>query len=130
MLLAGEESIRLLIKEPSQQLIDFIQAHSEDEDKILSGIPRFEIPKSDFEGQVLREMRAVMRENAPKIAEHTSEELMTWTVFLELYQSLDNFEYPHKDKLLEFIKYFFLDHLLSKDQVMINFLAFKEHLLR
>lgn len=48
---------------------------------------------------------------------------------MEIYKSLENFEYPHKDKLLEFIKYFFLDHIVSKNLVLLNFLAFKDHLL-
>jgi hypothetical protein len=49
MLLSGEESLRMLIKEPSAQLIEFIQANFDNEDALLAGIPRFEIPKSDFE---------------------------------------------------------------------------------
>lgn len=53
---------------------------------------------------------------------------MSWTDFLEFYANMDNFEYPHKDKLLEFIKYFFLDHIVSKDLLLINYQAFKEHL--
>jgi len=35
-----------------------------DEDAILAAIPRFEMPKTDFETQVLREMRIVMKDNA------------------------------------------------------------------
>ena len=67
------------------------------------------MPKSDFESQVLREMRIVLRENFEKIGEKTKEELLPFTEFETFYNGLDNFEYPHKDKLLEFIKYFFLD---------------------
>ena len=40
---------------------------------------------------------------------------MEWSDFEKFYDTLDNFEYPHKDKLLDFIKYFFLDHIESKD---------------
>jgi len=64
MLLAGEESLRMLIKEPSEQLLEFIQTNFQNEDALLAGIPRFEVPKSDFESQVLREMRIVLRDNA------------------------------------------------------------------
>jgi hypothetical protein len=95
----------------------------------LSAIPRFEMPKTDFETQVLREMRVVLRENAEKIAARTKEECMGWEEFEVLYNSLENFEYPHKDKLLEFIKYFFLDHILSESEVIVNFAAFRDHLL-
>ena len=61
MMLAGEESLRMLIREPSSKLINFIKANLLDEYYILSFIPRFEMPKSDFESQVLREMRIVLR---------------------------------------------------------------------
>ncbi len=64
MMLAGDDSLRMLIKEPSEQLLEFIRANMHDEDALLAGIPRFELPKSDFESQVLREMRVVLRENA------------------------------------------------------------------
>lgn len=40
--------------------------------------------------------------------------------FEEIYGKLENFEYPHKDKLLEFIKYFFLDHIVSDKEIIIN----------
>jgi len=128
-MLAGEESLRMLIRRPSDQLIDFIKANLEDEDAILSAIPRFEMPKTDFETQVLREMRVVLRENAEKIAAKPKEECMKWEDFEILYAGLDNFEYPHKDKLLEFIKYFFLDHILSEKEVYLNFAALQDHLL-
>ena len=49
MMLAGEDSIKMLIKEPSEQLLDFIRANLHDEDALLSKIPRYEIPKVDFE---------------------------------------------------------------------------------
>ena len=49
MMLAGEESLRMLIREPSSKLINFIKANLLDEDYILSFIPRFEMPKADFE---------------------------------------------------------------------------------
>lgn len=49
MMLAGEESLRMLIREPSEKLINFIKAHLNDEDALLAGIPRFEMPKVDFE---------------------------------------------------------------------------------
>jgi hypothetical protein len=45
---------------------------------------------------------------------------MNWNDFKDIYSNLENFEYPHKDKLLEFIKYFFLDHILDEKQVLIN----------
>ncbi len=63
------------------------------------------------------------------LIEKCKDELITWTKFTEFYESLDNFEYPHKDKLLEFIKYFFLDHISSKEEVFINFQAFRDHLI-
>jgi len=129
MMLAGEESLKMLIKDPSQKLTAFVQANLHDEDALLAGIPRFEIPKSEFESQVLREMRIVLRENIPAIAEKTQEELMVWSEFEELYHSLEHFEYPHKDKLLEFVKYFFLDHIVSEKLIILNYQALKEHLL-
>ena len=49
MILAGEESLLMLIRQPSDQLIDFIKANLHDEDAILAAIPRFEMPKTDFE---------------------------------------------------------------------------------
>jgi len=49
MMLAGEESLRMLIREPTSKLINFIKANLLDEDYILSFIPRFEMPKADFE---------------------------------------------------------------------------------
>ena len=64
------------------------------------------MPKAEFEAQVLREMRMVLRDNIEKIVERSDEELMRWELFEEFYLSLENFDYPHKDKLLEFIKYF------------------------
>jgi len=70
---------------------------------------------------VLREMRIVLRENADKVAESSKEELMEWTQFEKFYNTLENFDYPHKDKLLEFIKYFFLDHIVSVDKLMMNY---------
>ena len=48
-------------------LIDFIKANLDDEDALLAGIPRFEMPKSEFENQVLREMRRKSQENRGKI---------------------------------------------------------------
>ena len=129
MMLAGEESLRMLIREPSSKLINFIKANLLDEDYILSYIPRFEMPKADFESQVLREMRIVLRENFDRIAEKTRDELLPWSEFEAFYQTLENFEYPHKDKLLEFIKYFFLDHIVNPELLMMNYMAFKEHLL-
>jgi len=72
-------------------------------------------------------MRLVLKENIDKISDKTTEELMEWSDFEKFYATLDNFEYPHKDKLLDFIKYFFLDHIESKDLLQINYQAFKEH---
>lgn len=74
-------------------------------------------------------MRIVLRENAQRIADLTREELLPWPQFEAFYHTLENFEYPHKDKLLEFIKYFFLDHIVSEDKLFMNYQAFKEHLL-
>ena len=121
MILSGEESLRMMIKKPSTKLINFIKANLNKEDTILLSIPRFEMPKSDFENQVLREMRVVLRDNADKIADFSQEELMKFDEFEKFYSSLENFEYPHKDKLLEFIKYFFLDHIESEKVLQINF---------
>ena len=45
---------------------------------------------------------------------------MPWNEFENMYSKLENFEYPHKDKLLEFIKYFFLDHIVSESEILIN----------
>jgi len=45
MILAGEESLKMLIKNPSEGLIDFIKANLDNEDSILCAIPRFEMPK-------------------------------------------------------------------------------------
>ena len=81
MILAGEESLRMLIRKPSDQLIDFIKSNLDDEDTILSAIPRFEMPKSDFETQVLREMRVVLRDNAELIDKKGDDELMKWDDF-------------------------------------------------
>ena len=111
----------MLIRKPSEELINFIKSHLDDEDSIVVAIPRYEIPKSDFESQVLREMRLVLRENIDKINDKQQEELMKWEQFEALYNGLDNFDYPHKDKLLDFIKYFFLDHVESSESIMINF---------
>ena len=121
MMLAGEESLRMLIREPSDQLINYIKANLGDEDALLAGIPRFEMPKVDFESQVLREMRIVLKDNSQKVADLTREELLPWAEFETFYHQLDNFEYPHKDKLLEFIKYFFLDHIVSENVLMMNY---------
>lgn len=60
-------------------------------------------------------MRVVLKDNVQKIADKTKEELMPWSEVEDMYKTMENFEYPHKDKLLEFIKYFFLDHIVSKD---------------
>jgi hypothetical protein len=72
-------------------------------------------------------MRIVMRENQEKIIEKTNDELILWTDFEKFYISLENFDYPHREKLLEFIKYFFLDYIHSKDEIYMNYKAFKEH---
>ena len=61
-------------------------------------------------------MRIVLRENSDAIDKKQSEgELMKFTDFDIFYNGLENFDYPHKDKLLEFIKYFFLDHIESSE---------------
>ena len=49
MMLAGEESLKMLIRKPSDMLIDFIKENLNDEDAILAAIPRFEMPKVEFE---------------------------------------------------------------------------------
>ena len=128
MMLAGEESLKMLIRQPTEGLIDFIKANLDDEDTLLAGIPRFEMPKTEFENQVLREMRIVLRENAELINEYSKEEILNWSEFELFYENELKFDYPHKDKLLEFIKYFFLDHIVSADHLMMNFAAFKDHL--
>jgi len=109
-------------------LIDFIKSNLDDEDALLAGIPRFEMPKTEFENQVLREMRIVLRENAELISDYAKEEMLNWNEFEIFYNDTLKFDYPHKDKLLEFIKYFFLDHIVSVDVLMMNFAAFKDHL--
>ena len=40
--------------------------------------------------------------------------------FEKFYNQIENFDYPHKDKLLDFIKYYFLDHVVSVDVIMMN----------
>ena len=87
------------------------------------------MPKTEFETQVLREMRIVLKDNAENIQKEIKDELITWTEFEKLYAKLENFEYPHKDKLLEFIKYFFLDHIVSENEIIINVQAFCDHLM-
>lgn len=54
---------------------------------------------------------------------------MKWEEFEDVYNKLENFEYPHKDKLLEFIKYFFLDHIVSEKEIVVNIQAFCDHLM-
>lgn len=49
MILAGEESLRMMIRKPSMELIDFIKANLDNEDTLLLAIPKFDMPKSDFE---------------------------------------------------------------------------------
>lgn len=129
MMMSGEESLKMLINKPSKELIEFIKANLDDEDNILKQIPRYEIPRADFENQVLREMRIVLKECIPKLMEMQTEEIITWQEFVKFYSSIENFDYPHKDKLLDFIKYYFLDHVVSTDSIMINLQAFKDHLL-
>jgi hypothetical protein len=129
MLLSGEESLRMLIREPSDKLITFIKANLDDEDALLAGIPRYEVPKSDFEVQVLKEMKLVLKDNAKTICDLSNEEVISFESLEKSYNAMENFDYPHKEKLLEFIKYFFLDHIISADKLMINFLALKEHLM-
>ena len=46
---------------------------------------------------------------------------MNWDTFAELYNGFENFDYPHKDKLLDFIKYFFLDHIESENVLKLNY---------
>jgi hypothetical protein len=100
MILSGEEALRMLIRSPSDKLIDFIKANLENEDDILLKIPRYEVPRTDFEQQVLREMKIVLRDNSDRITDYCTEETMDWAEFENFYNSLENFEYPHKDKLL------------------------------
>jgi len=38
-----------LSRDDLTSMIDFIKAHLDDEDGLLSAIPRFEMPKTDFE---------------------------------------------------------------------------------
>ena len=46
---------------------------------------------------------------------------MNWDTFAEFYNGFKNFDYPHKDKLLDFIKYFFLDHIESENVLKLNY---------
>jgi hypothetical protein len=66
-------------------------------------------------------MKIVLRDSSDKITDFCKEETLDWLEFEKFYNSLENFEYPHKDKLLSFIKYFFLDHIVTHDKVFINF---------
>ena len=100
MILSGEEALRMLIRCPSEKLINFIRANLENEDNILLKIPRYEVPRTDFEHQVLREMKIVLRDNVDKIKDLCKEETLEWNEFESFYNGLENFEYPHKDKLL------------------------------
>lgn len=127
MMVAGEESLNMLVKEPSPELIEFIKDNLEDEDALLKYIPRFEMPKADFEAQVIREMRVVLKDGADKLfSKFKDKTLVKLSEFSEAYMGLENFDYPHKDKLLDFIKYFFLDHVKNVDSVMLNIAALKE----
>ena len=74
MILSGEEALRMLIRDPSDILINFIKSNLENEDAILLKIPRYEVPRTDFEQQVLREMKIVLRDNADKITDFCKEE--------------------------------------------------------
>ena len=74
-------------------------------------------------------MKVVLKDSVQALSEKSNEELMPVSEFAEIYKNLEGFDYPHKDKLLEFIKYFFLDHIASKDLIFINFFAFKEHII-
>ena len=105
-----------------------MKANLHDEDALLTGIPRFEIPKVEFEKQVLREMKTVLKDCIVKINDASNEELLPINEVEAIYKSLENFEYPHKDKLLDFIKYFFLETIVSKDLVLLNYQALKDHL--
>lgn len=49
MILSGEEALRMLIRNPSEKLINFIKSNLENEDGILLKIPRYEVPRTDFE---------------------------------------------------------------------------------
>jgi len=70
----------------------------------------------------------VLKDNTDKIAEKLPGDKVKWSEFHEFYETLENFEYPHKDKLLDFIKYFFLDHILDADTIILNSQAFKDSL--
>lgn len=75
----------MLIRNPSDQLIEFIKENLSNEDALLCAIPRFEMPKTEFETQVLREMRIVLKDNAESIQKNLKDELVTWTEFEEIY---------------------------------------------
>ena len=49
MMLAGDEALKMLIRNPSQKLIEFLSQNFYDEDRLLLIIPRYEVPKADFE---------------------------------------------------------------------------------
>ena len=74
-------------------------------------------------------MRLVLRDSIEKIVDKLPGDKVDWEDFKSLYETLENFDYPHKEKLLDFIKYFFLDHIVSADRIVMNSLAFKEALL-
>jgi hypothetical protein len=66
-------------------------------------------------------MRIVLKDSAEAVLKKANNrELMKMQEFEEVYNKLENYEYPHKDKLLEFIKYFFLDHIVSLNEIVIN----------
>jgi hypothetical protein len=70
-----------------------------------------------------------MKVNSEKILGKMADELILWDEFEKFYNSLEYFDYPHKEKLLDFIKYFFLDYIHSKDEIYINYKAFKHHVI-
>ena len=73
-------------------------------------------------------MKVVLRENVSKIWQKFNNDLASFQEFSDFYFALDNFDYPHKEKLLEFIKYYFLEFVANKDLLMMNMQTFKEYL--
>ena len=49
MMTSSESGLRMLIRNPSADLISFIKAHLEDEDQIVIAIPKYDIPRAEFE---------------------------------------------------------------------------------
>lgn len=127
ILCADAKNIKMMIQEPTPELSVFIEHNIDSEDALLAQLPRYEIPKAAFEVQVLEEMRHVLGAHKMAVKELTEEVIVTWSKFQEFFQKLE-FTYSHKDKLLEFLQYFFLAKIVSKDELYIDIQALATHL--